>query len=93
MTKKAEKEYESNRKKLLFWLAFLRLSRSYTIARAYKLGKLSKDTAYKEVPDLDKVIFTVEKFGTQRLVEIGMEEIKERVQSFVSLVNFDIELV
>jgi hypothetical protein len=63
MKKETEKEYESNRKKLLFWLAFLRLSRSYTIARAYKLGKLSKDTAYKEVPDLDKVIFTVEKFG------------------------------
>jgi len=37
--------------------------------------------------------FCVEKFGTQRLTEINMEEIKERVQSFVSLVNFDIKLV
>jgi sugar/nucleoside kinase (ribokinase family) len=37
--------------------------------------------------------FCVEKFGTQRLTEINMDEIKERVQSFVSLVNFDIELV
>ena len=37
--------------------------------------------------------FCVEKFGTQRLTEIDLEEIKQRVQSFVSLVNFDIELV
>jgi sugar/nucleoside kinase (ribokinase family) len=37
--------------------------------------------------------FCVEKFGTQRLTEINMEEIKQRVQSFVSLVNFEIELV
>jgi sugar/nucleoside kinase (ribokinase family) len=37
--------------------------------------------------------FCVEKFGTQRLTEINQADIKERVQSFVSLVNFDIELV
>lgn len=37
--------------------------------------------------------FCVEKFGTQRLTEIKMEDIKERVQSFVQLVNFDIQLV
>ena len=37
--------------------------------------------------------FCVEKFGTQRLTEINKNDIKERVQSFVSLVNFDIELV
>jgi sugar/nucleoside kinase (ribokinase family) len=36
--------------------------------------------------------FCVEKFGTQRLTDINMDEIKERVQSFVSLVNFDIKL-
>jgi len=37
--------------------------------------------------------YCVEKFGTQRLTEIKMDDIKERVQSFVQLVNFDIELV
>jgi sugar/nucleoside kinase (ribokinase family) len=37
--------------------------------------------------------FCVEKFGTERLTEITVEDIKERVQSFVQLVNFDIELV
>ena len=37
--------------------------------------------------------FCVEKFGTERLTEINVEDIKERVQSFVQLVNFDIELV
>ena len=37
--------------------------------------------------------FCVEKFGTQRLTEISMADIKERIQSFVQLVNFDIELV
>ena len=37
--------------------------------------------------------FCVEKFGTQRLTEINVDDIKERVQSFVQLVNFDIELV
>jgi hypothetical protein len=35
----------------------------------------------------------VEKFGTQRLTEISEADIKERIQSFVQLVNFDIELV
>ncbi len=37
--------------------------------------------------------FCVEKFGTERLTEINVEDIKARVQSFVQLVNFDIELV
>jgi sugar/nucleoside kinase (ribokinase family) len=37
--------------------------------------------------------FCVEKFGTQRLKEISREEIDERIQSFVQLVNFDIQLV
>jgi uncharacterized repeat protein (TIGR03837 family) len=37
--------------------------------------------------------FCVEKFGTHRLTEISMADIKERIQSFVQLVNFDIELV
>lgn len=63
MNKKIQKEYESNRKKLLYWVAYLRLSRSYTIARAYKQGKLSKENAYKLVPDLEKILETNDKFG------------------------------
>ena len=37
--------------------------------------------------------FCVEKFGTQRLTEITKEDIDERIQEFVQLVNFDIALV
>jgi sugar/nucleoside kinase (ribokinase family) len=37
--------------------------------------------------------FCVEKFGNQRLKEISKEEIDERVQEFIDLVQFDISLV
>ncbi|HVZ24430.1 MAG TPA: PfkB family carbohydrate kinase, partial [Sediminibacterium sp.] len=37
--------------------------------------------------------FCVEKFGTQRLREINKEEISNRLDEFVQLVNFDISLV
>ena len=37
--------------------------------------------------------FCVEKFGTTRLKEISKEDIDARIQQFVQLVNFDIELV
>lgn len=37
--------------------------------------------------------FCVEKFGTTRLKEISKEEIDARIQQFVQLVSFDIELV
>ena len=37
--------------------------------------------------------FCVEKFGPQRLNEIGKEDIDNRIRQFVQLVNFDIELV
>lgn len=37
--------------------------------------------------------FTCEKFGIERLVEITREDIDQRVQQFVELVDFDIELV
>jgi sugar/nucleoside kinase (ribokinase family) len=37
--------------------------------------------------------FCVEKFGTQRLREIKKNDIDERIQQFVQLVNFDISLV
>ena len=37
--------------------------------------------------------FCVEKFGTQRLREISKDDIEQRIQQFVQLVNFDIKLV
>ena len=37
--------------------------------------------------------FSVEKFGTQRLREIGTADIQDRIRQFVELVNFDIDLV
>ena len=37
--------------------------------------------------------FCVEKFGTQRLTEISKAEIDTRLEEFVQLVNFDIDLV
>ncbi len=37
--------------------------------------------------------FCVEKFGTERLKEISRKDIEGRIQQFVQLVNFDIELV
>lgn len=37
--------------------------------------------------------FCVEKFGTTRLKEISKMDIDDRIQQFVQLVNFDIELV
>ncbi|MCE3228973.1 MAG: ydjH [Bacteroidetes bacterium] len=37
--------------------------------------------------------FTVEKFGTERLIGLSQENVDERVQEFVDLVQFDISLV
>lgn len=37
--------------------------------------------------------FCVEKFGATRLKEVSKQEIDERIQQFVQLVNFDIELI
>lgn len=37
--------------------------------------------------------FTVEKFGIERLVNLSQDEVEDRVQQFVDLVQFDIELV
>jgi sugar/nucleoside kinase (ribokinase family) len=37
--------------------------------------------------------YTCEKFGPQRLLEINQDDINKRIAEFVSLVNFDIELV
>ena|SRR5688572_13315326 len=37
--------------------------------------------------------FCVEKFGTERIIELEQDEVDERVQEFVNLVQFDITLV
>jgi sugar/nucleoside kinase (ribokinase family) len=37
--------------------------------------------------------FCVEKFGTERLNNLSQEEIDERVQDFIDLVQFDISLL
>jgi len=37
--------------------------------------------------------FTVEKFGTERLIGLSQEDVTNRVQEFVDLVQFDISLV
>ncbi len=37
--------------------------------------------------------FTVEKFGTERLIGLSQKEVDDRVQEFVDLVQFDISLV
>jgi sugar/nucleoside kinase (ribokinase family) len=37
--------------------------------------------------------FTVEKFGTERLMDLSKADVEERVQEFIDLVQFDIALV
>jgi len=37
--------------------------------------------------------FCVEKFGPERLIELTHAEIEQRIEEFVELVNFDINLV
>jgi sugar/nucleoside kinase (ribokinase family) len=37
--------------------------------------------------------FCVEKFGLERVIALSQDEIEQRVQQFVDLVQFDIELV
>jgi sugar/nucleoside kinase (ribokinase family) len=37
--------------------------------------------------------FCVEKFGTERLIDLTQEQVDERVQEFIDLVQFDISLV
>jgi sugar/nucleoside kinase (ribokinase family) len=37
--------------------------------------------------------FTVERFGTERLIGLSQADVDERVQEFVDLVQFDIDLV
>jgi sugar/nucleoside kinase (ribokinase family) len=37
--------------------------------------------------------FCVEKFGTERIINLSQDEVEERVQEFVDLVQFDITLV
>ncbi|MCX8080928.1 MAG: PfkB family carbohydrate kinase [Bacteroidia bacterium] len=37
--------------------------------------------------------FTVEKFGTERILDLSQSELENRIQSFIDLVQFDISLV
>ncbi|MFO0321208.1 MAG: sugar kinase, partial [Bacteroidota bacterium] len=37
--------------------------------------------------------FTVEKFGTERLISLSDQDVNNRVQEFIDLVQFDISLV
>jgi hypothetical protein len=37
--------------------------------------------------------FTVEKFGTERLIGLSQNDVEERVQEFIDLVQFDISLI
>ncbi|HFX17998.1 MAG TPA: sugar kinase, partial [Flavobacteriales bacterium] len=37
--------------------------------------------------------FTVEKFGSERLEELSKEEIKNRLQDFIQLTQFEIEML
>jgi len=37
--------------------------------------------------------FCVEKFGTEKLINLTQKEVEDRVQQFIELVQFDIELV
>jgi sugar/nucleoside kinase (ribokinase family) len=37
--------------------------------------------------------FTVERFGTERLIGLSQKDVDERVQEFIDLVQFDIDLV
>ena len=37
--------------------------------------------------------FTVEKFGTEKLIGLSQADVEERVQEFIDLVQFDIALV
>lgn len=61
--KKSLRGYEARTAKLIYWYAFLRLSRSYSIATAYAEGKLAFRTSKRMVPDLDLVLQTYSNFG------------------------------
>ncbi len=60
---KSLRGFEAKTAKLIYWYAFLRLSKSYGIATAYREGKLTHRAAKELVPDLEKVIQTYENFG------------------------------
>jgi hypothetical protein len=37
--------------------------------------------------------FCVEKFGPERIINLNQDEIKDRIQEFVDLVQFDISII
>ncbi len=60
---KSLRGFEAKTAKLIYWYAFLRLSRSYAIATAYKEGRLTHRAAIKLLPDFEQVLPTYENFG------------------------------
>lgn len=61
--KKSLRGQDAKMAKLIYWFAFLRLSRSYGIATAYMEGRLSLRASKRLVPDLDLVLPTYSNFG------------------------------
>ena len=37
--------------------------------------------------------FCVEKFGTERIIELSQQDVENRLQEFIDLVQFDISLI
>lgn len=60
---KSLRGHDAKLAKVIYWYAFLRLSRSYAIATAYKEGRLTYRAAIKLLPDLEQVLPTYENFG------------------------------
>ena len=49
--------------KMKYWCAYLRISKSYSVATAFKEGQITWDAAIREVPDLKAVLPTYDEFG------------------------------
>jgi len=64
------------------------------IGRLAKINDVSFEAMKKAVIcGSNLASFTVEKFGTERLENLTQEEIKQRLQDFIHLTQFEIELV
>ena len=53
----------------------------------------TKDISFDNMKRAIMASFTVERFGTERLIGLAQSGVDERVQEFVDLVQFDISLV
>jgi hypothetical protein len=86
LMKKRKTDTELKTEKLLFWYAFLRISKSYTVVTAYKEGKLNYMKAKSLVPDIEEVIPTYEKFGNvwKKNPIAWMEENSYEISSYLT---------